>query len=46
MPSPKTETVSDKIKETVEMLKKGKISQGYLRVLYYFFNESVAEKNE
>ena len=26
MPSPKTETVTDKIKETVEMLKKGKIS--------------------
>ena len=26
MPSPKTETVSDKIKETVEMLKKGKLS--------------------
>jgi large subunit ribosomal protein L1 len=26
MPSPKTETVTDKIKETVEMLKKGKVS--------------------
>ena len=26
MPSPKTETVTDKIKETVEMLKKGKIN--------------------
>lgn len=26
MPSPKTETVTDKIKDTVEMLKKGKIS--------------------
>jgi large subunit ribosomal protein L1 len=26
MPSPKTETVTDKIKETVEMLKKGKLS--------------------
>ena len=26
MPSPKTETVTDKIKETVEMLKKGKMS--------------------
>ena len=26
MPSPKTETVTDKVKETVEMLKKGKVS--------------------
>src|SRR5512133_2347345 len=26
MPSPKTETVTDKIKDTVEMLKKGKFS--------------------
>jgi len=26
MPSPKTETVTDKIKETIEMLKKGKLS--------------------
>ena len=26
MPSPKTETVTDKIKEAVEMLKKGKLS--------------------